>query len=311
MNKQIINLYDHFKNAPKKLKIICDWDEVIQVHESYCLWKAIDAPNSPNNDFTWFFKEFWNKEGSIEYSPYGSKIKQNNLFAKGQEEIKTSSDLYRNQPFLTVAEDLLKLIKEDKVEKLIFLSAYDKRKFPDGRRKCPDCFASTGDDTKKEDWEPCEKCPITSGDPRKLEIFLYTFNKFTKTTNEVNGKILPHNLQVAICKLKLIGFDSETQGQTKADWIKENASDFDLVIDDNPNICKEVIKSNLCEECKYCDVPCSECPEKQITVIAPYYPAVAEQHHPSVLLIKTSVSDLKKEDFLWTSIDCLKNNESK
>jgi hypothetical protein len=23
-------LYSHFKNTPKKLKIVCDWDEVIQ-----------------------------------------------------------------------------------------------------------------------------------------------------------------------------------------------------------------------------------------------------------------------------------------
>jgi len=31
--KQKINincLYNHFKNTPKKLKIVCDWDEVIQ-----------------------------------------------------------------------------------------------------------------------------------------------------------------------------------------------------------------------------------------------------------------------------------------
>ena len=38
MAKKIINcLYSHFKDAPKKLKIICDWDEVIQPHEPYAL----------------------------------------------------------------------------------------------------------------------------------------------------------------------------------------------------------------------------------------------------------------------------------
>src|ERR1043165_6977869 len=39
----------------------------------------------------------------------------------------------------------------------------------------------------------------------------------------------------------LIGFENETQGQTKADWIKLNAFDFDIFIDDNPEICKEVL----------------------------------------------------------------------
>ncbi|CAG8437532.1 6961_t:CDS:2 [Ambispora leptoticha] len=46
-------------------------------------------------------------------------------------------------PFLTIAEDLLKLIKEDKVEKLIFLSAYDKRKFPNGDERKAQIFKQT------------------------------------------------------------------------------------------------------------------------------------------------------------------------
>jgi len=35
-NKRIINsLYEQFKNTEKKLKIVCDWDEVIQATEPY------------------------------------------------------------------------------------------------------------------------------------------------------------------------------------------------------------------------------------------------------------------------------------
>jgi len=30
MDKSIKSLYEHYKNTPKKLKIVCDWDEVIQ-----------------------------------------------------------------------------------------------------------------------------------------------------------------------------------------------------------------------------------------------------------------------------------------
>lgn len=38
MNKQITTLYEHYKNTPKRLKIVCDWDEVIQACEPYALW---------------------------------------------------------------------------------------------------------------------------------------------------------------------------------------------------------------------------------------------------------------------------------
>ena len=41
MNRKITTLYEHFKNTPKKLKIICDWDEVIQACEPYALWKTL------------------------------------------------------------------------------------------------------------------------------------------------------------------------------------------------------------------------------------------------------------------------------
>jgi len=52
------------------------------------------------------------------------------MFEEKQQQIKNSPTFYHQAPFLTIAEDLLRLIKEDRVEKLIFLSAYDKREFP-------------------------------------------------------------------------------------------------------------------------------------------------------------------------------------
>ena len=233
MSQKIINcLYEHFKNTPKRLKIVCDWDEVIQAHESYTTWMSEE---NKTKDFSDYFENFWNFEPLIvEYSPYGSKIKEE-AFAKKiierQQISKNSLNLYQNQPFLTIAKELLKLIKENKVEKLIFLSAYDKRKFP-------------------------------NGDERKRKIIKETFGKFS------------------FCSLELIGFSNESQGANKADWIKENASDFDIMIDDNLYICQSIVES----------LP-------KMTVLAPYYPAVANKHHKKVLLIKTSVSDLKKENF--------------
>ena len=57
-NREITSLYDQYKNTPKKLKIICDWDEVIQSNEPYALWKALDGEKEQPN-FSISFKEFW------------------------------------------------------------------------------------------------------------------------------------------------------------------------------------------------------------------------------------------------------------
>jgi len=42
---------------------------------------------------------------------------------------------------------------------------------------------------------------------------------------------------------------------------------------------------------------CGKCPRMNITVFAPHYPAVENQHDERVLLVKNEVSDLKKENF--------------
>ncbi|CAG8585918.1 826_t:CDS:1 [Paraglomus brasilianum] len=182
-NKTITSLYDKYKNTPKKLKIICDWDEVIQAHEPHALWltHASEDEKLTYNDFRDYFKMFWENDVMIEYSPYGSKMSSKasdprvkNVDLEQQQEIKNSPNFYHQAPFLTIAEDLLKLIKEDKIEKLIFLSAYDKRKFH-------------------------------GGDMRKENIFRETFGK------------LAHFNKPPFMGLTLIPFDSETQGRTKAE----------------------------------------------------------------------------------------------
>ena len=182
MNEQLIKekkiidcLYSHFKNTSKKLKIICDWDEVIQPHEPYALWLTLLNEKQKIDggfEFSEYFKIFWNKkeEPWINYSLYGSRLVIENLEKLNkQQEIKNSPDFYQQTPFLTIAKELLKLIKEAKLEKLIFLSAYDKRKFPneDSRKhqifketfgKFPFCslqligFGSESQGANKADW---------------------------------------------------------------------------------------------------------------------------------------------------------------
>ncbi|CAI2184500.1 7607_t:CDS:10 [Funneliformis geosporum] len=71
------------------------------------------------------------------------------------DKIKNEPDFYEHSPFLTLAKELLKLVKENKVE-VIFLSAYDKRAFP-------------------------------NGDPRKKKIFSETFGKFPNCSLNLIG----------------------------------------------------------------------------------------------------------------------------
>jgi len=255
-NPNLINcLYNHFKNTPKKLKIVCDWDEVIQPLEPKVYYELseregayYDAPWwKPNGTpFAEFFRDFW-PNAPIYFSEYGSHSIYNDKsrvksclgtggsFALGLrtikekiDKIKNEPDFYEQTPFLTLAQELLKLVKENKVV-VIFLSAYDKRSFP-------------------------------NGDSRKRKIFSETFGKFSN------------------CSLNLLGFDSEGQGQTKGEWIGKNVPDCDVVIDDNPNILSNIVENNA-----------------KIIAVAPFYPTI--KHHQKVLLIKTSLSDLKKDNF--------------
>ena len=75
-NKIYSNLYDCLKNSPKKLKIVCDWDEVIQATEPCALWKVPISKGERECEFSEFFEAFWQggTSGEIKYSPYGSKL---------------------------------------------------------------------------------------------------------------------------------------------------------------------------------------------------------------------------------------------
>ncbi|CAH1755800.1 15108_t:CDS:10 [Entrophospora sp. SA101] len=177
--------------------------------------------------------DFYPKRGIIEtegefkvnYSPYGSKLEYGEVlfgekakedYLRKQSEIKNSPNFYQQAPFLTIAEDLLKLIKEGKVELLIFLSAYDKRKFP-------------------------------NGDPRKKEIFAETFARLER-------KMEFKDKDAGVCVYK------------------------------SPEIILELI------------------PFDKFKVIAPYYPAIADQHDKEVLLIKNEVNKNGK-DYLILKLD--------
>jgi alkylated DNA nucleotide flippase Atl1 len=365
-NPKTINcLYSHFKNTPKKLKIVCDWDEVIQCLEPFALYLALRevkkvkfVPKELKKIMN-IAKVFWlcsqipkgkvSTYKEIALHLYGSskgyprrigqilsKDCQCFLLAEA-----TNPSLYQCQKvncyrviksnyhiggFIFNGEDRaevkkIKLESEsvffDKRGKGYFLKKDLRKKviFKDFRREEDNEFLQFFEtfwqsnlidyslygsklnknfpeqSAQKNTSNFYNSAPFLSlakellmlvkekkaeviflsaydervfdnGDPRKKEIFAKTFGK------------------VPNCSLNLVGFNSEKTGKTKSEWIKENAADCNIVIDDNPNILVNVLKEN-----------------DEITAVAPHYPAVANQHHKDILLVKTSVSDLKKENF--------------
>ena len=140
-NNKRIDLYSFLVKSPKKLRIVCAWDEVIKPIESYSLWLAKKEYNSdwikPLSSFVDYFNAFWNIDNkehanpskitysnndsslsdwckSITVSDYSEKILDRQL------ELKKTANTYQEAPYLSAIIDLLKLLKENKVESLVF-----------------------------------------------------------------------------------------------------------------------------------------------------------------------------------------------
>ncbi|CAJ0746954.1 20987_t:CDS:2 [Entrophospora sp. SA101] len=120
----------------------------------------------------YIYYELSEREGAYYDAPchsiYNDKSKIKSCLSKGDsfalglrsikekiDKIKNEPDFYEQTSFLTLAQELLKLVKENKVA-VTFLSAYDKRSFP-------------------------------NGDPRKRKIFSETFGKFPNCSLELIG----------------------------------------------------------------------------------------------------------------------------
>lgn len=325
--KIIDSLYERFKNTSNKLKIVCDWDEVIQSCEPYATWlstnKKAAERYSIGNEYMWwarqfpnYFQNYWiTKPPFIEYSSYGSKNKVDEYLLDRtdykermdrQIEIKNSPNFYQEAPFLTIADDLLKLIKEDKVENLMFLSSC---KFFSDRDKYDDEIEYK----------------------RKYEIFEQTFGKLDNThykrglNGEMMVRIAKEDKGKAIINMIISPFDGEKDERgkewtSKVAWVDEQlrkGNKIDIVIDSNPRICGNISCLDALKNDNFNETKCSNCTmedekgelKPQISglcpkclriipiVCSPYYPAVESQHDHDILLLKTSVSELTKENF--------------
>lgn len=196
------------------LKIICDWDEVLCGNKSRCFWILARRKGSDLSYADWI-KEYWEK--SIQtYKSYGMNVithldilenyRQNDkeAFEAEFKAIKADPNFYLENPFFSIAEQLKYCLEENLISELIIVSSY-----------------------REEAYE-------IEGEPKK-KIFEKTFAKFPQ------------------CKLDLCGVKRDvkqkelTMGQfpgkrITARWkvLKEKYPDFDIFIDDNPNIMKEV-----------------------------------------------------------------------
>ena len=190
----------------RKLKIICDWDEVLKPREATVYHIVANRSCS----FAEFFRKFW-ENVSVKYQGHTCRVLNTNLeeveqlreknpeeFRKKVEEIaRTYINLYEESPWLSIAEDLLKALKEDLVDYFVIAGNY-----------------------KKNRHNEVNIDKTCGGDPRKIKKFLKSFASFSNAIFVINAPI--HNGQEEI-------------KFSRPEWIRNNYPDFDLFIDDNPN----------------------------------------------------------------------------
>lgn len=260
---ELIREQYHKKNRP--LKIICDWDEVIQPMKPVAIYETYEGGNL---SFEEFFHKFWDNAIMEGPAPGYSKVGPENPLStisgfSGDEEMekaieKWKSELkklrenpkesvygsreYRrrrdNSPFLSIAKDLVLALKEDLISELILISSYRK-----GGK-----YTARG---------------------RKQTKFDKTFSIFPQ------------------CKLEITGVSKDDRGQyTPFRWqrIKEICPDFDIFIDDSKREISDARKNFLHDN------------DNKIYVF-PDYKCNSRIQFPNIYHIKTTISDLKDEDF--------------
>lgn len=201
---QINSLYELIKQVSQQkgrpLKIICDWDKVIQPINPkiwYDLAKqkgwTINVPS-----FEEFFSYYWENarvefEGSTPWTKYTTikeveEIRNKNNKEQMKElvwdplfEIMNGPNYYEEAPILSCAEVLIKCLDENLISNLIFISA------------------SSGIDS------------------RKRKVFTNLFNPWLDK-----------------CQFFLRESKEKAYHNTRAYWIRQSYPDFDIFIDDSP-----------------------------------------------------------------------------
>ena len=209
---KINNLYQFVRESKekkgRKLKIICDWDEVLMPRNPTVYYIIANRPCP----FAEFFQKFW--EGVlVNYQGLSCKVLRTNikeveklreedsgeLQNKEKEISKIYHNLYDESPWLSVAQDLLRALEEDLIEYFIITGNY-----------------------KKDRHKEIAVDETLGGDLRKIKKFRKSFAKFPNTKLKINAPFYTDQGEI---KSNLL----------RSEWIKKNHPDFDIFIDDNPN----------------------------------------------------------------------------
>jgi hypothetical protein len=269
-----LTLYDLIKQKVQEkghrpLKVVCDWDEVLQPLKMMLLYQL----SSKKLSLPEYFKRFWER-ARIHYTkshgrggqfvvsqeeakryfgqshtysyidPYDENEKKNmprlNAY-RDKVDIEFYHDplRYEKTPWTSLAGELLQCLKEDLISELIITTSYLRKNNPTGKKE------------KKD-------------------------NKFDKTFG-----LFPQ------CKFDKMAVAPEKEGEVPVphrwNWIKENHSDFDVFIDDNPI---------------YVEKAWELFPEK--THVMPDYYTTKHLQKQNIYHVKTilyELSDLTDEDF--------------
>ena len=250
------------KNYP--LKICTDWDECLMPREAFSHWLFYKREVDDKITFEDFFKKFWSG-AKVVYKGHRSEIIDSGIpeieeirkkdpekcLNEIKEFARNDVDFYNRAPFLSFSEELLEAIKQGYVREVIFTTNW---------QKTPTKLGIVSNDPNKK------------GDPRKRIVFDRTFKKLPQCELQINAP------QEKDAEGKFIEI-------SRADWIKECHSDFDIFIDDNTNTLKKLH---------------SYFPDK--IYVYPNYNAIQEviSNGYSLPII---ISKLRKEDFVCQEKD--------
>ncbi|KLL01966.1 MAG: uridine/cytidine kinase [Mycoplasmataceae bacterium RC_NB112A] len=199
------------ENKKSPVRIICDWDEVVKSREATVYYEIIGR----SGKFEDFFQRFW-ENAELKYKGHVGTVVNTHLREvedlrnkdhsefekKAKEEVAVNFNLYDKSPWLSIAGDLLKALKEGLIEKLVFTGNYKENRHTNFE------VDKTG-----------------GGDLKKIIKFRKSFGKFSNTEFEVNDPFF---------------IEAEKIQLSRAQWINKNYPNFDIFIDDNPENVREV-----------------------------------------------------------------------
>lgn len=269
---RVSSLYYLIKNECEKkerpLKIITDWDDCMQ------LTKPVMIYNGGGVDLS--FEEFFEKYSKMEVcssEPSASQMvvegddseltKKINEFEKKRKELRgkgelnpyKTSDFYDKSPFTSIADDVLRALKENLIEELVIMSQYTGEK---------DDFVRNKESKIKKTFQKFPQIKVHIDSVERI-------NNPSKGLNEYHF-FRPYRHEI----------------------IAEKFSDFDIFVDDNPEIIEECQETFLSEK----------------IYAMPDYKSCQKVKGDNVYFFKNVVTDLKDSDFVYQEKERKENIEA-